>query len=49
VPGKTAGQDCRARLPGKTPGQDCRARLPGKNSVHDHQQVLTSTSERAGG
>jgi hypothetical protein len=35
LPGKTAGQDCRARLPGKTAGQDCRARLPGKTAGQD--------------
>jgi hypothetical protein len=30
LPGKAAGQGCRARLPGKAAGQGCRARLPGK-------------------
>jgi hypothetical protein len=30
IPGKAAGQGCRARLPGKAAGQGCRARLPGK-------------------
>jgi hypothetical protein len=29
LPGKAAGQGCRARLPGKAAGQGCRARLPG--------------------
>jgi hypothetical protein len=29
LPGKTAGQDCWARLLGKTAGQDCWARLLG--------------------
>jgi hypothetical protein len=30
MPGKAAGQGCRARLPGKADGQGCRARLTGK-------------------
>jgi hypothetical protein len=30
VPGKAAGQSCRAKLPGKAAGQSCRAKLPGK-------------------
>jgi hypothetical protein len=49
LPGKTAGQACRARLPGKTAGQDCWARLPGKTtgqdcraSLNKSQQVSTS-------
>jgi hypothetical protein len=33
MPGKAAGQGCRARLPGKAAEQGCRARLPGKADV----------------
>jgi hypothetical protein len=32
IPGKAAGQGCRARLPGKAAGQGCRARLPDKTT-----------------
>jgi hypothetical protein len=32
LPGKAAGQGCRARLPGKAAGQGCQARLPGKSA-----------------
>jgi hypothetical protein len=31
LPGKSAGQVCRASLPGKSAGQVCRASLPGKS------------------
>jgi hypothetical protein len=34
MPGKDAGQGCRARLPGKAVGQGCQARLPSKE-FHD--------------
>jgi hypothetical protein len=47
VPGKTARQDCRARLPGKTAGQDCRARLPGKTARQDcRARLLDKTAEQ---
>jgi hypothetical protein len=32
LPGKSAGQVCRASLPGKSAGQVCRASLPGKSA-----------------
>jgi hypothetical protein len=32
LPGKPAGEVCRASLPGKSAGQVCRASLPGKSA-----------------
>jgi hypothetical protein len=46
LPGKTAGQDCRARLPGKTAGQDCRARLPGKTAGQDCRASLNKSQNK---
>jgi hypothetical protein len=46
LPGKTAGQGCRARLPGKAAGQGCRARLPGKAAGQGRRARLAG---KAGG
>jgi hypothetical protein len=40
LPGKAAGQGCRARLPGKAAGQGCRARLPGKAAGQSCRTLL---------
>jgi hypothetical protein len=46
LPGKAAGQGCRARLLGKAAGQGCRARLPGKAAIPPrHQKILNQLSE----
>jgi hypothetical protein len=45
LPGKAAGQGCRARLPGKAAGQGCRARLPGKAAGQGCRDTLSIAFE----
>jgi hypothetical protein len=40
LPGKAAGQGCRARLLGKDARQGCRARLPGKAAGQGYWAML---------
>jgi hypothetical protein len=42
MPGKDAGQGCRARMPGKAVGQGCRARLIDNARVHAMVQYAES-------